>query len=429
MKYVYLFTVFGLISQATLVEAVPSVAPFYQQVAQIHPEGELGKIVKIEEIQSGIPETNAWKIAYNSSDVNDKSTLATAIVVAPRGSAQDRPIIAWAHGTTGSAQNNGPSQVENPVVPLNQYFLIGGNSSTDYGLPAIKEFIRAGYVVVATDYQGLGGGGRHQYAVAVTNGRDVINSVRAVSAEKLGGAGKVAVALGWSQGGGAVIGMASDRDYLAKKGTAADEITFKGFVALAPYDVNAEIGNTPLDQPTADKIMQSFSAKFSQDMLSFTHFVMMAWGTQAAFPDQLKLTDIFTEEGAKALDEILSNKGIHTAADTINYNFGDQYRSLLRTTPNNSLAWIEAFKKGTVSTSNPMAPVIIYYGTKDTVVPISMGKQYQEQKCTTGAQIQRVKLPGEQTHFSTPAAAEPFFVQWIADRLADKPVTNTCEID
>lgn len=186
MKSLYLAIACGLIFSFEVALATPSVAPFYQEAAKIKPEGKLGQIVLKEQIATQIPHADAWKIAYISSDVNNKQTIATALVVAPKGASEDRPVIAWAHGTTGTAQNNGPSQEENPAVPLNEYFLIGGNSSTDYGLPAVVKFIAAGYIVVGTDYQGLGGGGRHQYALAVTNGRDVINSVRAVSSEKLG---------------------------------------------------------------------------------------------------------------------------------------------------------------------------------------------------------------------------------------------------
>lgn len=428
MKSLFFLALSGFILATNVILAEPSVAPFYQEVAKIKPEGKLGQVVKHEKILAGIPGADAWKIAYISSDLNNKPTIATAIVVAPSEAGKDRPVIAWAHGTTGTSQNSGPSQQVNPAVPLNQYFLISGNSSTDYGLPALKEFIRAGYVVVGTDYQGLGGGGRHQYAVSVTNGRDVINSVRAVSSEKLGGAGKSAVAIGWSQGGGAILSMASDRDYIIQKGTSADDILFKGFVGLAAYDVVAEFTNKPIDQVAADKIMKELSTQFSADMLNFTHYVMVIWGTQAAFPEQLKLTDIFTDEGARVLDEILSNKGVHVTADTIKFNYGDNYKSLLRDVPKNTIAWVNAFKKSSVPPVNPLAPVIIYFGTKDTVVPIAMSKRYQEQMCASGAQIQRVQLAGEQTHFSTPGAAEPLFVQWIADRLADKPITDSCVI-
>ena len=148
----------SLIFLSAIAETTPSVGPFYQEAIKIKPNGQLGHVVKKEEVSTPISGAKAWKIAYISSDVNNVRTLATALVVAPVGADVNRKVVAWAHGTTGTAQNNGPSQQENPAVSLNEYFLIGGNSSTDYGLPAIESFIQAGYVVVGTDYQGLGGG-------------------------------------------------------------------------------------------------------------------------------------------------------------------------------------------------------------------------------------------------------------------------------
>jgi len=54
---------------------------------------------------------------------------------------------------------------------------------------------------------------------------------------------------------------------------------------------------------------------------------MFAWATQAAFPN-LQLTDIFTDDGAKAIDEVMSKKCMHVAADTMNYTFGVGYKAL-----------------------------------------------------------------------------------------------------
>ena len=155
--------------------AAVSLPPFYEAAAKIIPDGKLGDIVKQEKVPTPIAGAQAC-IAYIASDIADRKTVVTALVIAPTGKAplEGRPIVAWAHGTTGAAQNCGPSQVPNPAQPLNEYFLLGGNSWTDYGVPAAEEFIRSGYVLVATDYQGLGGGGRHQYMVSVTQARDAI---------------------------------------------------------------------------------------------------------------------------------------------------------------------------------------------------------------------------------------------------------------
>ena len=161
-----------------VVYADPPMPAFYVSVMKMAPGGKLGQVIKKEKIDTSIKGAQAYKIAYISSDVAGRKTIATGTIISPVGSApkEGRPILAWAHGTTGSAQNCGPSQIIDPTRPLNQYFLADGDSWTDFGIPNGQEFIDQGYVVVATDYQGLGGGGKHQYAVAQTNGRDVINS-------------------------------------------------------------------------------------------------------------------------------------------------------------------------------------------------------------------------------------------------------------
>ena len=251
------------------------VPPFYAAASALKVEGRLGQVLKKERVNTRIPGATAWRIAYVSSDVLGRKTLSTALVVAPLGKPPTggRPVVAWAHGTTGTAQNCGPSQVTDPARPLNQYLLVGGDSWTDYGLPAVEEFVRVGYVVVGTDYQGLGAGGKHQYAIAATNGRDVIDSVRAASSMRETGAGKRAVAYGWSQGGGATIAAASLGDYIAVKGTAADGIAFVGFVAMAPDDVAVMVPPTPLDGPTAEKVVGELMASFSADVFDYVPWI------------------------------------------------------------------------------------------------------------------------------------------------------------
>ncbi len=199
---------------------------FYTSLPQISADSKLGTIIKFEKIPTTMSGVDAWKIAYVSSDLHDNKTLVTGIIAAPQGKAPaaGRPIVAWAHGTTGTAQNCGPSQVLNPAQPLNQYLMPSGNSWTDFGLPAMDAFIKAGYVIVATDYQGLGGGGKHQYGVAKTQAYDVINSIRAVSSFKEAQTGNKAIVYGWSQGGGATITAAGLSDYLNHKGSAHDDI-------------------------------------------------------------------------------------------------------------------------------------------------------------------------------------------------------------
>ena len=407
--------------------AAPPLAPFYESVMQMTPAGKLGQVIKKEQITTSLKGAQAWKIAYISSDVGERKTIATALVIAPVGPApkEGRPILAWAHGTTGSAQNCGPSQVIDPTRALNQYFLMDGNSWTDFGIPNGQEFINEGYVVVATDYQGLGGGGKHQYAVAGTNGRDVINSARAASSMTEVGAGKKTVLYGWSQGGGATIAAASLPDYLAQNGTAADNLQYLGFVALAPEDVAAMLPKVPTDEAGAAKLMKGFTEANVPNIFLFAHYVMGLWGAQAAYPE-LKLTDVLTEEGVKVVDQLASNKCMHVMADSFNYAYGDQYKSLLKSEPSNTLAWIKSFVDASVKPVKPVAPVVIYWGTKDTAVPPIMHELYQKQMCAMGANVGRIQLPGEQTHFTTPGVSAPMYLQWVKDRINGKPLENGC---
>ncbi len=407
--------------------AEPSVQPFYEALGKINPAGKLGQVIKQETIPTSIKGAQAWRMAYISSDVNERQTIATALVVAPIGKtpAGGRPILAWAHGTTGTAQNCGPSQVTNPAVPLNQYFLVGGNSWTDYGIPNLEELIKEGYVVVATDYQGLGGGGKHQYAVAGTNGRDLINSARAAISMKDTGAGKRTIFYGWSQGGGATIAAASLGDYLNKKGSVTDDLQVLGFVAMAPDDAAVMIQNATKDQASADKAINGLIQLFSDNVFNFSHFAMTMWGTQAAYPN-LKLSDIFTDQGSKVIDQVLSNKCMHVIADTFNYTYGNQFKTLLRDKPVNTMAWVKSLIGGSVLPVKPVAPVVIYWGTKDTAVPPIMHELYQKQMCALGGNIERIQLPGEQTHFSTPGVSAPMYFEWVKDRIAGKPTLNGC---
>jgi len=408
--------------------ADPALPPFYEAVTRMKPEGRLGQVLKKERVATPIPGAVAWRIAYVSSDMTEKKTISTGLVIAPKGKApkEGRPVMSWAHGTTGTAQNCGPSQLLNPAVPLNEYFLPGGDSWTDYGVPAIAEFIKAGYVVVATDYQGLGGGGRHQYQLSATQARDAIDAIRAAGAMKETGAGLKAVIYGWSQGAGAAIVAASSPDYITRKGTAHDGVKLAGVVAMAPPDFRSVAPPGPLTDASAAAMISGVAKSLSNSVNNFNHVVMTLWGVQATHPDRLKLTDMFTAEGAAFVEEVLSRKCVHAAADTLHYSYGDSFTQLLRPDPVNAKDWAETLVASAGPDVKPMAPVIIYWGTKDTVAPPFMHKLYRERMCKLGGNVARVQLAGDKTHFATPGASEPLYLPWIADRLAGKPAPDGC---
>lgn len=416
------------ISLSPVAGAEVPLSPFYAAVTQMKADGKLGTIIKQEEVETSIPNANAWRIAYISSDMTGQKTISTGLIVAPRGAPPEggRPVMSWAHGTTGTAQYCGPSQVVDPAVPLNEYFLANGNSWTDYGIPALAEFIAAGYVAVATDYQGLGGGGRHQYQLSATQARDTIDAIRAAGDLKEAGAGKKAIIYGWSQGAGAAIVAASSADYINQTGTAFDGIELLGAVAMAPPDFRTIAPPGKLTDQSAAAMLAGAAKAFSSSVNNFNHFAMTLWAVQAAYPRTLALKDVFTDDGAVFIDTIMSNKCVHGASDSLSYNYGDQFATLLRPDISNAKGWAEVLLESAGPDVKPIAPVIIYWGTKDTVVPPVMHKIYREEMCKIGGNVARVQLGGDKTHFGTPAASQPLYLPWISDRLAGKPAPDGC---
>jgi len=131
----------------------------------------------------------ATKVLYLSSDWRTNSpNVVSGVVYAPPGRAPrgGRPIIAWAHGTSGVASGCAPSLVAAPA-PATQ--------------PGFGSFLRRGWVVVATDYPGLGTRGPHPYLNGISEGRAVLDSVRAARQVDGVNASRRVVVWGHSQGG------------------------------------------------------------------------------------------------------------------------------------------------------------------------------------------------------------------------------------
>ena len=130
---------------------------------------------------------------------------------APRGG---WPVISWAHGTTGLADKCAPSK--------------GGDQGSYGGAELlIKSWLEDGYAVVATDYEGLGTPTVHPYLQGTSEGRGVLDIVRA-SRMLSPSLSKNVVIAGHSQGGHAALFAAG-----LAKGWVKD-FSHKGTVAYAP---------------------------------------------------------------------------------------------------------------------------------------------------------------------------------------------------
>jgi pimeloyl-ACP methyl ester carboxylesterase len=128
------------------------------------------------------------------------------------------PVITWAHGTTGVADVCAPSR--NSVTNPEQ-------ASISYIYPDLNEWLRAGYAVVQTDYQGLGTPGKHPYLIGEAEGRSVLDIVTAARQldPKLS---KRFLIAGHSQGGQSALFAASEASSWVPR------LNLRGTVAFAP---------------------------------------------------------------------------------------------------------------------------------------------------------------------------------------------------
>lgn len=172
-----------------------SLSPFYIWDSTL--PSRPGVMLREEPLQRQPEITDAGKmqrILYTSQDKRWNAGIVpvSGAVWFPKGEppAGGWPVIAWAHGTLGVADSCAPSWT-NPT-PRDAHY--------------INQWLKQGFVVVATDYQGLGGPGPHPYMNWEAEGRSVLDSVRAALETWPQQIANNLVISGQSQGSGASLG-------------------------------------------------------------------------------------------------------------------------------------------------------------------------------------------------------------------------------
>ncbi len=156
-------------------------------------------------------------LLYRSTGVDGKPNAVSGSLTLPKGKAPKGgwPVITYAHGTTGIADSCAPTRGYD------------ANDLVSYAYPLLRRWLKAGYAVVRTDYDGLGTPGVHGYLTGATEGRSVLDAVRAARKVEPRLSKRFVVA-GHSQGGHAALFAAS----LAP--TWVPELRLRGTVAFAP---------------------------------------------------------------------------------------------------------------------------------------------------------------------------------------------------
>ena len=186
---------------------------FYNTPSLI-PANAPGTIIRFETMNAPFPESQAWRVLYTSTGINGEPIVVSGMVFAPTGPVPPggRPVVSWAHPTTG---------IEDPCAP--------SRSPKPYDdVQGLADFLNLGWVVVATDYQGLGTDGMHPYLVGASEAQGTIDIVRAARNMNETGASSNYFVFGHSQGGQAAL-------FAGQMASAyAPELQLLGVAAAAP---------------------------------------------------------------------------------------------------------------------------------------------------------------------------------------------------
>jgi len=307
----------------------------------------------------------------------------SGIVVAPTGPApkRGRVIVSWAHGTTGLADQCAPSKDLNAGMQL----------------PWIDELLAAGYVVAATDYQGLGTPGVHPYLVGESEGRAVLDAAR-VARKLPTGAGKRVLVAGHSQGGHAAL-FAGEiaHEY-------APELRVLGVAAGAPDSDPGRFLDLTADSPnTAGFVMLGVS------------------GYLIAYPELAQMPSTFTSDAtlrAELATSLCANEVLGAFAhDDVDSLFAQDLRRIP--------AWAARLDENAAGHRPAGAPVLVWQGSDDFLTPDSMNAEYFAAACSHGSTVEYDLFQGAD-HGSVFAAAHDDVLEFFASRVKGTKPENDC---
>jgi len=352
-----------------------------------------GKLLSREEIAVSISGARGWKVRYISKDVNGVLHEVSGLVITPSTAGTNRKLLTWCHGTTGLGDAACPSAQPDPVRDLISYFDAPSTQQIDYGVPGLQGWINDGYVVCATDYQGLGTPGQHQYEVNRTQARDAVYLGRVARQMDVDAGTKLGCA-GWSQGGGAAAAV-SELD-------AADygELTLVGSVVMSPV-TTANL----FDSTGGPSALGSDPSKPPE-----VHVAMMLAGLQIANPNTLKLSDFFTPLGVEIIETAWNIQPVHHIGDSIE-RLCLLKGPVMQAKPTNLAARKAAVAAASGATRKAIAPMLLCIDN-GVLNPLAYQQGLATSVRTLGGDIETKSYPYDD-HFSLPNSCAPDARKWL----------------
>jgi len=354
----------------------PTGLPAFYSVPSSLAKAEPGELLKSQKVAAPDTDGTVYRVMYASTSLEDDSPVAvTGLIVVPDGPAPKGgfPVLSWAHGTNGLADECAVS-----ADPTDLSDLANG-------------LVGEGWLVVASDYRGEGTPGLHPYIAGFAAARDTIDIVRAARQLKAAHASTDYVVWGHSQGGHtAMFAHNIAADY-------APELTLDGVVAGAP--------------PSQFNLIYTF-LKTSP----FKHYLLMAaGGLNSAYGDEVApLDEVLTSDGIALLPVLEGGCSGHIRDETVDIEIDD----VLLSDPFEIPAWRDLLTDNdpqSFDTANDI-PLLIIHGGEDEQIPTASSALLQDHLCGIGQGLERWVYPG-QSHAGVIGPSAPDMVQWITQRF------------
>jgi alpha-beta hydrolase superfamily lysophospholipase/uncharacterized membrane protein HdeD (DUF308 family) len=349
-----------------------------------------GALLRSEPVSRGAPAgAHAWRILYTTTRDDHVPTVASALVLAAtRVPPGPRPVLAWAHGATGIARGCAPSLLDDPL----------GSGA----MPGLDQVLGAGWVVVASDYIGLGTPGPHPFLIGQGEARSVLDAVRAARHLTAVNLGDRTVVWGHSQGGNAALWTG----ILAP--SYAPDVGVIGIAALAPgSNLTALAGRW--GQGNGGAIFGAYLIAAYSDTYPDVRF-----GTYVRPTARIPVREL--------ADRCLSEPKIYLSGIS-SLLIG---QSIWATDPATGAAGAR-LRENTPTGPIPV-PLLIAQGGDDTVVPPGTQADFVRDRCATGGRVDYRSYPGRD-HVGLIAADSPLIpdlLHWTRDRLDGRTDASTC---
>jgi acetyl esterase/lipase len=337
---------------------------------------------------SGAPDrAHAYRIVYHSTDGGGLPIAVTGVVIVPSTPAPvgGRDIVAWAHGTSGIADACAPST----------------NSWLFDSIAGLRDLLKHGYIVAATDYQGLGGPGPHPYLIGPSAAHSVLDAVRAARELPHASASNRFALWGESQGGHATLWSAQ---------------------LAAAYAPELELVGAAADAPPVDLVANLTGNTNAAVRALTTAYAGASWSEIYGIP----LSTITGPVGEDLIHRLAKNcvtlDGFKLRTKIGLLRLTRQLRGL---DLNASPRWAELMRANSVAPRTLGVPLLIAQGSADVIVAPQVTRHFVEQMCHTGQQLRFIEVAGGD-HVTIAKRTATTTIDWIGDRFTGKAVPNDC---